>query len=43
LILFPEKTLPVILIPHPFGLALVTGHTRLNVSFRLGAKVLYGV
>src|SRR5881275_135917 len=29
-----KKTLPVVFVPHGFGLALVTGHTRLKVSFR---------
>jgi hypothetical protein len=38
LVLLLEKTLPVVLVPHPFGLALVVGHTRLNVSFRFCAK-----
>jgi len=37
-ILLLEKTLPVVLIPHRFGLALVSGHARLNVSFRFCAK-----
>jgi len=38
LILLLEKTLPVVLVPYPFGLALVAGHTRLNVSFGFCAK-----
>jgi hypothetical protein len=33
-----EKTLPIVLVPHPFGLALVAGHTGLKVSFRFCAK-----
>ena len=38
LILFLEKTLPVVLIPHPLGPALVTCHTRLNVTLFSRAK-----
>jgi len=37
-ILLLEKTLPVVFVPHPFGLFPVAGHTRLNVSFRFCAK-----
>jgi hypothetical protein len=37
-ILLLEKTLPVVFVPHPFGLFPVAGHTRLNVSFRFRAK-----
>src|SRR6266567_1894843 len=39
MILLLEKTLPVILVPHLFGLAVVVGHVRLNVSFCSHAKV----